>query len=40
MKSALDTFVVPNIRPHEGFPQFAVVGDSKVEQFMDDDVVL
>ena len=31
---------VSDIRPHQGFPEFAVVGNPQVKQFVDDDVIL
>ena len=39
-QSIFNPLKVPDIRSHQGFPQLAVVGNTKMKQFVDDNVIL
>jgi hypothetical protein len=39
-KPVLQAFVIAELCPHQTFPEFAVIGDADVEQFVDNHVVL
>lgn len=37
---ACEDFIVPKIKTHKAFPQFIVIGYTKMQKFMHDNIVL